>query len=195
VDPLGDRKLQENEHPIFVIHADLAVPTEVGRVVELALARYNRIDAIVNAAACWVMGPLIDSDAASDSAEKQFLLNVIVPLRLSVEAARSFWRDREEENRTFNRCVVNVSSSSGVHIYRGLGQAIYSASKAALNYLTCHMSDEFQRIGVRVNGLAPSSFPETIATADVAACLVRLIESQANGQIVVLDADREYLTP
>ncbi len=54
---------------------------------------------------------------------------------------------------------MNISSTAGIYIYPGHGQSIYSASKAALNYLSMHMGDEFSSIGVRVNALAPTSFP------------------------------------
>ncbi|MCW5771835.1 MAG: SDR family NAD(P)-dependent oxidoreductase, partial [Rhodospirillaceae bacterium] len=125
----------------------------------------------------------------------QFLVHVSVPMRLAIAVARAAWRDDVDENRARNRCVVNISSTSGVHIYGGVGQGIYSASKAALNYLTCHMADEFARIGVRVTGLAPTSFPGLVATEAVAAALDRAIESGPNGKTMVLEQDREYAIP
>lgn len=196
VDPLDPTAaIPENLSPIHTIYANLTTPGEIERIVELTMARHGHIDAVVNAAVYWVFGSMIDSDAHANSAEGQFLVNVIAPMRLAVAVARATWRDRVDENRARNRCVVNVSSTSGVHIYGGVGQGIYSASKAALNYLTCHMADEFSRIGVRVTGIAPTSFPGIISTESVADALDRAIESGPTGKTMVLEHGREYSIP
>src|SRR4051794_15129839 len=50
-DPLAPgQALAENSDPIFTIEADLRKPGEIDRVVDLALARFGRIDLLVNAA-------------------------------------------------------------------------------------------------------------------------------------------------
>ena len=90
-----------------------------------------------------------------------------------------------------NRCVVNLSSTSGLYVFPGLGQSVYSASKAALNYLSMHMGDEFSSLGIRVNALSPTSFPEIISTESVADGVRRLIESDSNGRVLVLEESGE----
>jgi len=124
-----------------------------------------------------------------DSAAAQFELNVLVPLRLVLEVVHASWRDRPDENRRMNRNVVNVSSIAGVNVYRGQGQSVYAASKAALNHLTRHMASELESIGVRANALAPNGFPRAIPTERVAAGIVRFDEGDENGQVLCLDAD------
>jgi NAD(P)-dependent dehydrogenase (short-subunit alcohol dehydrogenase family) len=196
IDPLDPQAaIPENQSPIFTIHADLTKPSDLERITALALARFGRIDVVVNAAVYWLFGSTIENDAVLNSAEGQFLVNVVTPLRLATVVARAYWRDRVPENRAQNRSVVNISSTSGVHIYGGTGQGIYSASKAALNYLTCHMAEEFWRVGVRVTGIAPTSFPGLLATATVADALDRAIETGPAGKMMVLEQDREYLIP
>jgi NAD(P)-dependent dehydrogenase (short-subunit alcohol dehydrogenase family) len=196
LDPLDpDGHSAANDNAIYTVHADLTQPGEIGRVVELALARFGRIDVLVNSAVHSVWASMLESDAASLSAERQFLTNVIVPMRLSVAIARAHWRDKVPENIERNRCIVNVSSIAGVNIYRGSGQGIYSASKAALNFLTCHMASEFAPIRVRVTGIAPNSFPGIVSTASVATSLDALIEGEMNGRLLVLDRDNQYYTP
>jgi NAD(P)-dependent dehydrogenase (short-subunit alcohol dehydrogenase family) len=196
IDPLSaGADAPENAHPVFTVHADLAVAGQLERAVELAMARFSRIDLLVNAAAHSVWGSMLEETHVVDSIERQFLVNAIVPFRLAVLVARAFWRDRAAENRRHNRSVINISSTAGVHIYPGSGQSVYSASKAALNYLTCHIAGEFQRIGVRAVGLAPTSFPSLLSTESVADAIDRLAESDINGRVLVMDRDREYLTP
>jgi NAD(P)-dependent dehydrogenase (short-subunit alcohol dehydrogenase family) len=195
-DPLDPgTAVAENQSDIFVIRANLAAAQETTRIVELTMARFGRIDFLVNAAVYYHWSPMIDDDALAMSAEQQFLINAIVPLRLSLAVVRACWRDRQADNAAYNRCIVNVSSTSGLHVYPGTGQSIYSASKAALNYLTCHMADEFRRIGIRVNGVAPTSFPSIVKTETVAAAIDRMMESDITGRLLVLDREREYYSP
>jgi NAD(P)-dependent dehydrogenase (short-subunit alcohol dehydrogenase family) len=193
LDPAGHKDLNENR--LFTIHADLAQPGQIDRVVELALARYGRIDAVVNAAVYSVWSSMLESDEVAASAERQFLVNAIAPFRLSLAIARAFWRNRDAENRKMNRCVVNVSSIGGVKVYQESGQSVYSASKAALNYLTYHMAHEFRPIGVRVAGIAPNSFPGIVPTESVAIAIDRMIDSEANGDLLVIDEEPEGGNP
>jgi NAD(P)-dependent dehydrogenase (short-subunit alcohol dehydrogenase family) len=192
VDPLAPRvSLPENRHPVFAVRADLSDDREIGRVVELALARFGQIDLLVNAAVHSVWAPLFDSRRVVDSATLQFQLNVLVPLRLVVETVQACWRDRVDENRSMNRNVVNVSSLAGVNIYRNTGQSVYAASKAALNHLTRHMASELDAIGVRANALAPNTFPRIVPTERVIESIVRLDDGRENGQVLSLDNEPE----
>ena len=188
VDVLQPRaNLPANQHPVYAVKADLTDEAELRRVVDVALARFSRIDLLVNAAAHSVWAPMVESRRVLESAEQQFLVNTIVPARLATLVARSFWRDRDVENRQTNRNVINVSSTAGVNVYPGFGQSVYSASKVALNFLTRHMADEFSHFGVRVNTLAPDSFPSRIRTRAVAAALGQIDGSEINGEVVIMD--------
>jgi NAD(P)-dependent dehydrogenase (short-subunit alcohol dehydrogenase family) len=192
VDPLEPTaEMPENQHSVYAIQADLRSEDDLQRVVEVTLARFGRIDLLVNAAAyaCWA--PMLDGDRLYESFLDQFELNAYVPLRLGALVAEKFWKNRFDENRYFNRSIVNVSSTAGVYIYRDQGQSAYSASKAALNYLTMHMAEEFHVAGVRVNAIAPTSFPRLITTESVANGIYRLSEGTSNGRIMVLDVPGE----
>jgi NAD(P)-dependent dehydrogenase (short-subunit alcohol dehydrogenase family) len=192
VDPLiPTAALPENQHAVFAIQADLRKEADLHRVVEVTLARFGRIDLLVNAAAfsCWA--PMLDGPRLYQSFNQQFELNAYVPFRLSGLVAEKFWKNRDEENRYFNRSIVNVSSTAGIYIYRDQGQSVYCASKAALNFLTLHTAEEFGVMGVRANALAPNSFPRLIRTQCVADGIRRLAESTANGKILVLNVEGE----
>ena len=192
VDPLApDASLAENAYPVFSIASDLTRPGEISRVVELALARHERIDVLVNAAVHSVWGDMVESDKLLASVEQQLRVNVEVPLRLSVEVARQFWRERREENIARRRGIVNVSSIAGLNVYAGSGQSVYAASKAALNHLTRHMASEFARFGVRANALAPNTFARIVPTERVADEIARIDDGDATGEVVVVDARAE----
>lgn len=196
-DPLRpSAALPENERAVFAIQADLSDEDAPARVVDLALARFGGIDLLVNAAAdVTFWGPLLEAERLKARLRAQLELNVMVPVRLASLLAERFWRDRRDENVARSRSVVNVSSTSGLHIYKGCDQSMYSASKAALNYLTCHMADEFSVFGVRANAVAPASFPGQVPTERVVSAIARLAEGDVTGKVLVLDEDGERLTP
>jgi NAD(P)-dependent dehydrogenase (short-subunit alcohol dehydrogenase family) len=173
------------------VQADLTDDKECSRVVELALARYDRIDLLVNGAVSSVWSSMLYSDHLRHSGYNQFVTNVLVPLNLSTVVARQFWQGRDLENRANNRNIVNVSSIAGLNLYTGSGQSLYAASKAALNQLTGHMADEFAAIGLRVNATAANSFPSIIPTSRAADAIVRLDRGAENGVIVVVDGETD----
>lgn len=192
VDPLMPQAiLPENQSAVFAIQADLRQEPDLHRVIEVTLAHFGRIDIVVNAAAHVNRAPMLEGDELYRNFHEQMHVNVFVPLRLSALVAHKFWKNREDENRRSNRCVVNVSSTSGLYIYPDQGQSAYSASKAALNYLSLHMAHEFGAIGVRANALAPTSFPGLIPTEAVADAVMRLAETDATGKILTLDTGGE----
>ena len=173
--------------PVFTIQADLTLAADVDRVVEVALARFGRVDLLVNAAGCSVWAPIVESEALLASMRRQFETNVEAPLRLAAAVATACWRDRRAENLTANRNVVNVSSIAGEQVYPGQGQSVYAASKAALNMLTRHMASEFETFGVRVNATAPNSFPDRVPTGAVVDAIVALDRGDMTGTIATLD--------
>ena len=191
-DPLMPQAvLPENQNAVFAVKADLRREADLHRIVEVTLARFGRIDFLVNAAAHSFWAPILDGGRLQRSFHEQLNLNLFVPFQLGTLVAEKFWKNRELENRHFNRSIVNISSTAGTHIYRDQGQSVYSASKAALNYLTLHMAEEFGTIAIRANALAPTSFPRLIRTEYVADGIRRLSESDVNGKILVLNVDGE----
>jgi NAD(P)-dependent dehydrogenase (short-subunit alcohol dehydrogenase family) len=191
VNPIDPSDHLEDSDPVFAIRADLFDQREIQRVVELTLARFGRIDLLVNAAVHSYWGSSVESNELMDTAAQQFEMNVIVPLKLSVTVAREFWRDRKLENIAANRNIVNVSSTAGLYVYPNPGQAVYSASKAALNYLSFHMAGEFGAFGVRVNAVASNAFP-SIVTTECAANSIHLLDREVvSGQILIIDSGGE----
>lgn len=185
VDPLAPQDpVPENASRIFVVRADLTREGEAERVVDLALAKYGAVDLLVNNAAHWRFNPngMVDGDTALEEFEPHFALNVGVPLRLSTRLAQRCWLQDDRGNRQRNRNIVNVSSLSGSGVYSG-GQALYAASKAALDHLTRHQAAEFAEFGVRVNAIAPGAFPADVPTLQVAAAIAELDAGAMTGGV------------
>jgi NAD(P)-dependent dehydrogenase (short-subunit alcohol dehydrogenase family) len=192
VDPLSPTTpAAENEHPIYALRADLLTPGGPRHVVEATLARYGRIDLIVNAAVSPVWAPMLGSTELADSVRPQFALAVEVPLRLATLAAQLSWQADAARNRERNRNIVNVSSVAALRVYRGSGQSVYAASKAAMNQLTAHMAVEFEPVGVRVNATAANSFPQLVSVARAADAIRTLDTSSRTGELLVVDGDQD----
>jgi ketoreductase RED2 len=114
-------------------------------MVEAALARWGRIDTLVNNAGTTAVIPHQDLETASvDVWRRIFEVNVFGTWSMSLAALPAL--------REARGSVVNVASVAGL---RPTGSSIpYAASKAALNHLTVLLA---KVVGpeVRVNAVAP----------------------------------------
>jgi len=188
VDPLAPgAALPDNRSPVFAVQSDLDADAEVERVVELALARFGQVDLLVNAAVHVRHDRLTSLAGSADFLDTTFSVNVTLPARLAAVLAREHWLHRRAENEAWGRNVVNLSSMAAFGLVPGAGLSAYSASKAALNLLTAHLAYEFGGFGVRVNALAPTSFPRLIPTSAVSDAIVDLDRSDLTGTLVQLD--------
>jgi NAD(P)-dependent dehydrogenase (short-subunit alcohol dehydrogenase family) len=68
--------------------------------------------------------------------------------------AAAYWRKKSKETgEPVNAKIVNTSSESG--LYGNAGQLNYAAAKAGIASMTIVLARELERIGVRVNAIAP----------------------------------------
>ena len=184
IDPMDPEAAHRDPaHPVFAVRADLCSEGAVERVVELALAHFGYVDLLVNAAVRYGFGSSLANSQVLDDALAQFEVNTLLPARLTNALAVHHWRHRVDINRARNRNVINVSSVSALEAYPG--QSVYAATKAALNTMTQHAAVELAQIGVRVNALAPTSFPQRIPTTSVVEAIRRLDAGEATGRILV----------
>lgn len=179
--------LHQAERPsVFTIRSDLRGSGEPERILDLAFARFGRVDLLVHAAVHAVWSALLPSDKALASAVEQFQLNAILPLELSVNLVRRFWRDSPHENAVHRRHILCLSSLAASTVVPDRGQSVYAASKAAFSTLARHMASEFAPINVRVNALEPDSFPSKIPLDSVVRAAYELDSSKRTGEIVTL---------
>ncbi|MDQ6782693.1 MAG: SDR family oxidoreductase [Actinomycetota bacterium] len=193
VDPLDpSRQVAENLNPVLSLQVNLLNRRETARAVTRVLRTFGRIDVVINAAAHRQWAPLGEDTDLRRNVDCHFATNVRAPLELAIEVAHQFWQDNRESNREANRNLINLSSTAGLRVYPGYGQSLYSASKAALGFVSCHLAAEFEPLGVRVNSLAPNTFPGIVTTETVLDRMVRLDEGCMTGKILMLDADGEH---
>ncbi|MDW3225593.1 MAG: SDR family oxidoreductase [Paracoccaceae bacterium] len=143
---------------IFALHADLSDPAAASDVVAQTIAKFGRLDVLVNNA-----GAIKPTDMQADDFSDHrlnFDVNIIAPMMLLSAALPHLERGAS---------VVNISSVNAV--LPAMGAAAYSASKAALNTWTRAMAKELGPRGIRVNAVAPGAIniSETPRSAELIA--------------------------
>src|SRR3954447_24856511 len=134
-------------HPgagVLAYAAHAAEPEQAAACVDAAIARFGRIDVLVNNAGTNpYFGPLVDLDPGR--AEKTVRLNqfgVVLWTQLAWKASMA----------DHGGAVVNVASSGGLLTEPGIGY--YNSTKAAVIHLTRQFAQELAP-RVRVNAVAP----------------------------------------
>lgn len=130
--------LLEQYPDTLALAADLGTPSAAQEVIAAVLARFGRLDVIVNNAGAIAMD---DADLSGT-----FAVNVAAPMALLDAALPHLSR---------GACVVNISSVNAT--LPAMGAVGYSASKAALDTWTRGMAKTLGPKGIRVNGIAPGA--------------------------------------
>jgi len=123
------------------------------RLIEAAIERYGRLDALVNNA-----GILRDRFLVNMSADEWDGV-IRVHLRghfCTLRHAATHWRERSKAGESFDASVVNTASPVGLTL-PNLGQLNYAAAKAGIAAMTQVAAAELGRYGVRVNCIAPGA--------------------------------------
>ena len=144
-----------NDNQLF-LQADLTQDGSAEQVVKATMARFGRIDVIVNNAGSLDASPLDTFDAAKQRAILD--LNLLAPQALLSAAL---------PHLSPGAAIVSISSINAVLPPRG--HVTYGASKAALNLWTRAMAKELGPRGIRVNAVAPGAVnvPESPRDADL----------------------------
>jgi NAD(P)-dependent dehydrogenase (short-subunit alcohol dehydrogenase family) len=127
-----------------VVVADLGSRDGPQRVVDATLARFARLDVLVNNAAVIRNGPF--ESFTADEFDVHVAVNLRAPFLLT-QAALPALRAGEAP------AVVNISSSVGSIVKPGT--TLYSVTKAGLEYLTRANAYELAQWRIRVNCIAP----------------------------------------
>ena len=125
---------------------DVTDSTAVNRTADAAVAKYGKVDVLVNNA-----GYANNIDASEYSDEDYYKL-----MRINLDGVffccRAFGK-----HMTAAGCgaIVNIGSMSGLISNKPQPQAPYNTSKAAVHMLTKSLACEWAKLGVRVNAVAP----------------------------------------
>jgi 2-dehydro-3-deoxy-D-gluconate 5-dehydrogenase len=141
-------KLQAvNPERIAVETVDMRAADQVAALAEHAVARFGRLDVVVNNAGIAPAGRFVDQP--QEEWDEVFAVNVRAPAVLARAAGRYLLEQRSGK-------VINVASTSGIN-----GKPVlvsYSASKGAVLQFTKALGAEWARFGVQVTAIAPGAF-------------------------------------
>jgi 3-oxoacyl-[acyl-carrier protein] reductase len=157
----------------FAVQADVAEDDACRRLVEAAVARWGRLDVLINNAAVTRTIPHKDFDLLdADEFQRTYAVNLIGNYQMCRAAAPHL-------KATGDAAIVNISSIGAM---RGTGSSIaYAASKGALNTLTMSMARALAP-QVRVNTLCPGgllgSWTRKVMTEEQYAARVRQAETE-----------------
>ncbi|MBB3950517.1 SDR family oxidoreductase [Aureimonas jatrophae] len=129
----------------LAVRCDVTRPQEVADAVAAAVARFGRIDAVVNNAGQGLYAPV--EDIGIDAFRDLLDLNLLGPLAV-MQAVVPLMR------RQGGGAIVNVGSGATLATYPG--SAAYTSSKAALDMLTAVARLELAEAGIAVSLLQPS---------------------------------------
>ena len=126
---------------------DLSDAASLGKLIEQTLARFGRVDALVNTVGGYRGGKPVHE---ADLADWDFLFNVNV--RTTLLCCRAVIPQMLRQSRGK---IINVASRDGLH--GSAGYAAYSASKSAVLRLTESLAEELKASNINVNCIMPGT--------------------------------------
>jgi NAD(P)-dependent dehydrogenase (short-subunit alcohol dehydrogenase family) len=191
-------------------YGSVASFTEAKALIEQAVDTFGGLDVLVNNAG------ILRDKMSFNMDEDEWDLVVAVHLKghfCTSRHAASYWRGRAKETGVpAHGSIVNTASESG--LYGNAGQVNYAAAKAGIASMTIVMARELERVGVRVNCIAPvarTRLTEAIAgehmqpkegdfdrfapenVASVACWLASDLSAELNGQVVKVQGGQVQL--
>lgn len=143
---------QEHGDQSLAVLLDITDGAQVESVVAAILARFGRIDVLVNNAGYGLSGAV--EETSMEEARDIFEANFFGPLRL----AQAFLPMFRKQGRGH---ILQVSSHGGVKAFPGFG--LYNASKFALEGFSEALAAEVAPLGIRLTIVEPGPFRTNFA--------------------------------
>jgi 3-oxoacyl-[acyl-carrier protein] reductase len=129
------------------VPCDVSKADDVARMTDAALAKYGRIDLLINNAG----GAIFPAKSICDQTEEEFEKIVNINLKGAWLCACAVVPSMRETGRGK---IVNIVSSAALRSVPGRG--VYGAAKGGVASLTRTMAGEFGPFGINVNAIAPA---------------------------------------
>jgi NAD(P)-dependent dehydrogenase (short-subunit alcohol dehydrogenase family) len=129
-----------NDPQILTIAGDIGDPATAQRVISEGVARFGRIDTLVNNAGIFVAKPFTAYTADDYAAV------------LSVNITQLAIAEMEKQGKGH---VVNITTSLVDHAVDGVPSVLASLTKGGLNAATKSLAIEYAKRGIRVNAVSP----------------------------------------
>lgn len=151
------REIEASGGTVLALAADMTQQQDIARVVEATIARFGRIDVLINNLGDAIMKPLVAlpqtrTRTIDDEALQRILdLNAMATLRCTRAVGPHFLARRSGK-------VINIASYTVAH--GGARVVLYTAAKAAVVGFTQAQALEWAPYNIQVNAIAPGLFPD-----------------------------------
>ncbi|SCZ33764.1 MULTISPECIES: SDR family NAD(P)-dependent oxidoreductase [Pseudomonas] len=135
-----------NDPQILTIAGDIGDPATAQRVISEGVARFGRIDTLVNNAGIFVAKPFTAYTPEDYSAVLSVNLNGFFYITQLAIA------EMEKQGKGH---VVNITTSLVDHAIDGVPSVLASLTKGGLNAATKSLAIEYAKRGIRVNAVSP----------------------------------------
>lgn len=167
-DPENQRFLWRN--------VDATDPLALRAFVAEVVAKFGRLDALVNNAGVGVEGVLPTMRASE--IDSGIDLNLRAPIYLVQACSKQMLQQR-------GGAIVNISSVNAIRGHSGV--VVYSATKAALDGMTRSLARELGVKGIRVNSVAPGYFESDMVEHLSAEAKQRIVRRTPLGRLGTTD--------
>jgi meso-butanediol dehydrogenase / (S,S)-butanediol dehydrogenase / diacetyl reductase len=156
-----------SESQALALPCDVSVEAQVNAAVAQVIAKFGRIDHLVNNAGVAVFKPLLEHSAAEW--QRVMDVNLTGPFLCTQACAPHMLRNAGNASGAGNAMgqekasIVNIASISGLRA--SSLRVAYGTSKAALIHLTKQQALELGNAGIRVNAVAPGPVETAMARA------------------------------
>ena len=141
-----DQTVMEIGRPddVLAVHCDVSVPAQVERAAREVIARFDRVDALINNAGVAIFKPTLETSfdewraVMATNLDGAFLCSQAFGALMASNGVGA---------------IVNIASISGLRA--STLRIAYGTSKAALIHMTKQYAVELGNVGVRVNAVAP----------------------------------------
>lgn len=137
---------QGSDRDVLAVPGDIGDPATAGRVVREAMARFGRIDTLVNNAGIFIAKPFTDYTAEDFTSKISTNLAGFFHITQAVAA---------QMLKQGSGHIVSITTSLTDHAIAGVPTVLANLTKGGLNSATKALAIEYADKGVRVNAVSP----------------------------------------
>ncbi|WP_044874487.1 SDR family NAD(P)-dependent oxidoreductase [Pseudomonas sp. LFM046] len=160
------RSIKPSDDPdILAVAGDIADPATAERVIREGVARFGRIDSLVNNAGIFVAKPFTDYTAEDYAAV--LAVNLGGFFHISQHAIR-------EMEKQGSGHIVSITTTLVDHAIDGVPSVLASLTKGGINAATKSLAIEYAKRGIRVNAVSPGIIKTPMHAVETHEALGRL---------------------